>query len=68
MSTSHRMQIPVFDPDSNEISAKAWVAMVELGRDAAGKKDDGTYNWSEAISASNAILLIYWRTVHCGFF
>ena len=37
----HRLQIPVFDPDKNDISAKAWVNLVDLGRQAAGKDSTG---------------------------
>ena len=33
----HRLQIPVFDPEKNDISAKAWMNLVDLGRQAAGK-------------------------------
>ena len=32
----HRLQIPVFDPDRNDISAKAWMNLVDLGKAADG--------------------------------
>ena len=32
----NRLQIPVFDPDRNDISAKAWMNLVDLGKAADG--------------------------------
>ena len=40
-----KIQIPFFDPSCNKISARAWLAYVELARDSAGMKtsnDAGT--------------------------
>ena len=33
-----KIQIPFFDPSCNKISARAWLAYVELARDSAGMK------------------------------
>ncbi len=52
------MQIPTFDPDKEDISAKAWLNLVDLGQQAAGKNAAGTNNWTDEITASHAILLL----------
>lgn len=57
-SGQHRMQIPTFDPDRHDISAKAWLNLVDLGQQAAGKKQDGTDVWTDEITASHSILLL----------
>ena len=51
----HRLQIPVFDPDKNDISAKAWVNLVDLGRQAAGKDSTGNDIWDDSVTASHSI-------------
>ena len=53
----HRLQIPVFDPDKNDISAKAWMNLVDLGRQAAGKNAQNEDVWTDEITASMAIML-----------
>ena len=57
-SGQHRMQIPTFDPDREDISAKAWLNLVDLGQQAAGKTAAGADVWSDEITASHAILLL----------
>ena len=52
------MQIPTFDPDREDISAKAWLNLVDLGQQAAGKTAAGADVWSDEITASHAILLL----------
>ena len=54
----HCLQIPVFDPDKNDISAKAWVNLVDLGRQAAGKDSTGNDIWDDSVTASHSILLL----------
>ena len=36
-SNQHRLQIPIYDPDTDAISPKAWINLVDLGKQAAGK-------------------------------
>ena len=57
-SNEHRIQIPTFDPDSAALSAKAWINLVELGRESAGRNAQNDYNWSNSVTASTAILLL----------
>ena len=53
----HRLQIPVFNPDNDDISAKAWMNLVDLGKQAAGKTG-GVDNWSDEVTASMSIMLL----------
>ena len=57
-SNQHRLQIPIYDPDTDAISPKAWINLVDLGRQAAGKNEAGNENWTDEITASHAILLL----------
>ena len=55
-SNQHRLQIPCFDPDKPDISAKAWINLVELGITAAGKNANNQPNWDSNIAASHVTL------------
>ena len=57
-SNQHRLQIPIYDPDTDAISPKAWINLVDLGKQAAGKNEAGNENWTDEITASHAILLL----------
>ena len=46
--SQHRLQILVFNPDNDDISAKAWMNLVDLGKQAAGKRG-GVDNWSNEV-------------------
>ena len=46
--TQHRLQIPVFDPDKNDIS---WMNLVDLGKQAAGKTAQGADVWTHSVLA-----------------
>ena len=48
--------VPVFDPDKSDISPKAWVNLVDLGRQAAGKDANGVDIWDDSVTASHSIL------------
>ena len=54
----HRLQILVFDPDRNDISAKAWMNLVDLGKAAAGKTANNEDVWNDEVTASMAIMLL----------
>ena len=66
-----KINIPFFDPSCIKISARAWLAYVELARDSAGMKtvthpdEDGVaqedtqeYVWSDKQTCTNAMLLL----------
>ena len=67
-----KIQIPFFDPACSKISARAWLAYIELARNSAGTKSvkqpnrqDGTAvadkiepNWSDSMTCTNAMLLL----------
>ena len=60
-----KIQIPVFDPASTKITARAWIAYVELARDSAGTRvvkvgdDEVTEQvWSDKQTCTNAMLLL----------
>ena len=67
-----KIQIPFFDPSCSKISARAWLAYVELARDSAGTKTVTHPNneageavantteptWSDKMTCTNAMLLL----------
>jgi hypothetical protein len=62
-----KIVIPYYDPASNKITARGWIAFVELARDSAGTttvKDALTgaekevYKWSDKMTCTNAMLLL----------
>ena len=56
-----KVYIPYFNPESEKISARAWIAFVELARDAAGTKKEGDVDvpkWSDKMTCTNAMLLL----------
>ena len=60
-----KIQIPVFDPASTKITARAWIAYVELARDSAGTKvekvngeDKDVPVWTDKQTCTNAMLLL----------
>ena len=58
-----KIQIPYFDPASTKISARSWIAYVELARDSAGTKwkegvDTKESVWSDEQTCTNAMLLL----------
>jgi hypothetical protein len=61
-----KIVIPYYDPASNKITARAWIAFVELARDSAGtttvKDANGAekevYKWSDKMTCTNAMLLL----------
>ena len=61
-----KINIPYFNPDKKDISAKAWVYMVDMAAVAAGthtvKKDNGEttqeQRWDDEVTATNAMLLL----------
>ena len=67
-----KIQIPFFDPSCNKISARAWLAYVELARDSAGMKTIKHPNneagqpvanteepvWSDKQTCTNAMMLL----------
>ena len=67
-----KINIPFFDPSCNKISARAWLAYVELARDSAGMKtvthpnneageavpSTQEYVWSDKQTCTNAMMLL----------
>ena len=64
-STTHKIVIPIFDPDSTSVTAKTWVAMVDMAIKAAGQVTTGegdaavtTNRWTPQMAANHAVLLL----------
>ena len=56
MADNNRVKIPLFDPDSSALSAKAWVANVDMCRNAAGQNAQGQNNWTEQMTSNFAMM------------
>ena len=64
-NSTHKIVIPIYDPDSPNVTAKTWVAMVDMAVKAAGTITTGvgdaavvTPRWSAQMTANHAILLL----------
>ena len=50
--------IPLFDPEDQQVTPRTWLNMLEMGRQAAGKNEDGSWKWTDEVTCNNAILLL----------
>ena len=55
-----KIKIPFFNPElpTGGVRARAWIAFVKMARKSAGNKADGTSNWSDEVTCTNAILTL----------
>ena len=62
-----KIKIPYFDPASNKVIARAWIAYVDLARDSAGTKKEKYETsgeekdvslWTDKQTCTNAMLLL----------
>ena len=64
-NATHKIVIPLFDPDKNDVTAKTWMAFVSMAIKAAGTRTEGAgeaarqvNNWTESMAANHAILTL----------
>ena len=64
-NATHKIVIPLFDPDKNDVTAKTWMAFVSMAIKAAGTLTEGAgeaarqvNNWTESMAANHAILTL----------
>ena len=57
-NTLGKIIIPLFDPEDQQVTPRTWLNMLEMGRQAAGKNEDGSWKWTDEVTCNNAILLL----------
>lgn len=58
-NTLGKIIIPLFDPEDQQVTPRTWLNMLEMGRQAAGKNEDGSWKWTDEVTCNNAILLLH---------
>ena len=55
------IRIPTYDPDSKVLDARSWAGQVDMARVSAGNNAGGDPNWTEQMTATNALMALRGR-------
>ena len=55
------IRIPTYDPDSKILDARSWAGQVDMARVSAGNNAQGDPNWTEQMTATNALMALRGR-------